>query len=113
MKLKWKVSITGFSSAMFFVFALTVSAVTTTITVPIKNKNTERELAMSKTLTVGIQGKASSTIKDMEIISTLLKGQTGIDLKAIPEDNILLRLEWLKNGKIDLFYEGSNATVFH
>ena len=58
----------------------------TTISVPIKSKSTERDLTMSKTLTVGIQGKASSTIKDMGIISNLLKQKTGIDLKAIPED---------------------------
>jgi len=60
---------------------------------------------MGKTLTVAIQGKASSTITDMGIIAGLLREQTGYELRAIPEDDMLLRIEWLKQGKIDLLYE--------
>lgn len=67
---------------------------------------------MGKTITVGIQGRGSSTIKDMSIIASLLEKQTGIRVEAVPEDNILQKLEWLKNGRIDALYEGSSLPAY-
>lgn len=56
---------------------------------------------MHRTATLAIQGPGSASILDAGIIASLLKKQTGIQLEAIPEDDIFLKLEWLKNGKID------------
>ena len=56
---------------------------------------------MDELLQVGIQGKGSASVKDIGILADLLLQQTGIEMKMVPEDNILLKLEWLKNGRID------------
>jgi len=56
---------------------------------------------MGITVTIGIQGEGSASIPDLGIIASLLEQQTGIKLKAVPEDDVLLRMDWLKNGKID------------
>lgn len=56
---------------------------------------------MDKPLKVGIQGKGSASVDDFNILATLLKKQTGISMIPVMEDNILLKMEWLKNGVID------------
>jgi len=56
---------------------------------------------MDKLLQVGVQGKGSASVKDIGILANLLMEQTGINMKIVPDDNILLKMEWLKNGKID------------
>ena len=56
---------------------------------------------MGKTLKVGIQGKGSASVKDLSILATLLEEQTGISMTSVLEDNILQKVEWLKNGTID------------
>ena len=57
---------------------------------------------MDKLLQVGVQGKGSASVKDIGILANLLMEQTGINMKIVPDDNILLKMEWLKNGAIDL-----------
>jgi len=64
---------------------------------------------MSKKLVVGIQGKGSATVDDMRILSGLLSEQNGYRLETISEDDSLLRLYWLKRGKIDFLYESANT----
>jgi len=56
---------------------------------------------MGTTVIIGIQGEGSASIPDFGIIASLLEQQTGIKLKAVPEDDVLLKMEWLKKGKID------------
>jgi len=56
---------------------------------------------MDRTLKVGIQGKGSASVDDLSILSTLVKKQTGMSMISVMEDNILLKMEWLKNGTID------------
>ena len=72
----------------------------------------ERRACVSETITVGIQGRGSSTIKDMSVIASLLEKQTGIRAEAVPEDNLLRKLEWLKAGRIDAIYEGFSLPVY-
>ena len=57
----------------------------------------------------GLQGETTHT--DMSIISELIKKETSIDLRVIPETDIYRKLEWLKNGYIDMFYYGANNPV--
>ena len=56
---------------------------------------------MVATLKVGIQGKGSASVTDLDILAKLLEEQTGISITSVPQDNILLKMEWLKNGRID------------
>ena len=56
---------------------------------------------MDRTLKVGIQGKGSASVDDLSILATLIKKQTGMSMISVMEDNILLKMEWLKNGTID------------
>lgn len=56
---------------------------------------------MGTKLKVGIQGKGSATVTDFSILAKLLEDQTGISMISIMQDNILLKMEWLKNGAID------------
>jgi hypothetical protein len=60
------------------------------------------DFTMGTRLKVGIQGKSSSTVTDLGILAKLLEDQTGISMTSVPQDSILLKMEWLKNGAIDL-----------
>ena len=62
----------------------------------------KEDFTMGTRLKVGIQGKSSSTVTDLGILAKLLEDQTGISMASVPEDSILLKMEWLKNGAIDL-----------
>jgi TRAP-type uncharacterized transport system substrate-binding protein len=64
-----------------------------------------------KTITMTIQGKGSSTIHDAQVIADLLKESTGDVLKLIPEDDWQLRFSWIRESKVDFFYEGSTTPV--
>ena len=57
---------------------------------------------MSITLSIGIQGLGSTSIGDIGIIADLLGKTTDITLKIVPEDDALLRMQWLKQGQLDL-----------
>ena len=67
---------------------------------------------MTTTLTIGIQGKGSTTVEDLGIVAALMESRTGIKLQPRMEDSVLPRLDWLHRGEIDLFYEGSSAVVY-
>ena len=56
---------------------------------------------MGTRLKVGIQGKGSASVTDLGILSKLLEDQTGISITSVLQDNILLKMECLKNGTID------------
>jgi TRAP-type uncharacterized transport system substrate-binding protein len=62
---------------------------------------------MTTTLIIGAGNIGSTTIKDLNITGAMLKAQTGIVIRPIPEEDQLRKLEWLKNGFVDLAYEGS------
>lgn len=59
------------------------------------------DFTMGTRLKVGIQGKGSATVTDLGILAKLLEDQTGISMTSVLQDNILLKMEWLKNGAID------------
>jgi len=62
-------------------------------------------------LSIGIQGKGSSTVSDINIIGALLKHDTDIILEPVFEDNMYIRLDLLRNRKIDLFYEDAHTVA--
>ncbi len=67
---------------------------------------------MTTTLTIGIQGKGSTTVEDLGILGALVESHTGIRLEPRSADSVLPRLDWIHRGEIDLFYEGSSAIVY-
>jgi hypothetical protein len=63
--------------------------------------STREDFTMGTRLKVGIQGKGSASVTDLGILAKLLEDQTGISITSVLQDNILLKMECLKNGTID------------
>jgi len=62
---------------------------------------TREDSNMGRGLKVGIQGRGSATVTDLSILAALLEDQTGIRMTPVLQDNVLLKMEWLKKGTID------------
>ena len=60
-----------------------------------------------RVVTVGIQGRGSSTVADFGILGPIVRDKANVELRPVLEDDIMTRLDWLRSGKIDLFYESS------